>query len=162
VKVVAGATVSIAHDFFKKLFEKGGHAISRRGVDPPYLSPSVAVLELSQLRELIKAFSGGAEKPIWVTEFSRARPAIGFEQGPTRHKWRFKWLQFAQKRLNFAHRDSTVGRGFSDHRVAILNESQFRSSDSFGHVLFRRFTEGLSWLEESLKRLGENPARGGT
>ena len=70
VKVVAGGTVPVAHDFFKSLFEKGAMPYLDAVSIHPYVSPEVVSLEISELRELIKAHNGGNEKPIWVTQFS--------------------------------------------------------------------------------------------
>lgn len=68
VKVVAGATVPVAHGFLRDLFAQGAM---------PYLDaisvhyPSNVEVEIAGVRDLIKQYNGGKEKPIWVTEFSR-------------------------------------------------------------------------------------------
>ncbi len=71
VQVVAGATVPIAHGFFKSLFENGALPYLDAVSIHPYADfPDGVSLEISELRELIKAYNGGKTKPIWATEFS--------------------------------------------------------------------------------------------
>ena len=76
VKIVAGATVPVAHGFFQQLFAQGAM---------PYLDvvsvhyPHDVEIEISGLRDLIKGANGGQDKPIWVTEFS-AGPSNEAEQ----------------------------------------------------------------------------------
>lgn len=67
VRLVAGATVPVAHGFLKNLFAQGAM---------PYLDavsvhyPSAVEVDISELKRLIREANGGQEKPIWVTEFS--------------------------------------------------------------------------------------------
>ncbi|HEY5811447.1 MAG TPA: glycosyl hydrolase, partial [Terrimicrobiaceae bacterium] len=71
VKIIAGATVPIAHGFFKSLFEKESLPYLDAVSIHPYLNfPDSVALEISELRELIKLYNDGQTKPIWVTEFS--------------------------------------------------------------------------------------------
>jgi hypothetical protein len=71
VTVVAGATVPIAHGFFKNLFEHGALPYLDAISIHPYADYLDGVsLEISELRELIRAYNGGESKPIWATEFS--------------------------------------------------------------------------------------------
>lgn len=70
VKVVAGATVPIAHGFFKSLFEKGAMPYFDAVSIHPYRDyPDGVDLEIAELRELIKTHNGGHPKSIWATEF---------------------------------------------------------------------------------------------
>jgi len=70
VKVVAGATVPIAHGFFKSLFEKGAMPYFDAVSIHPYRDyPDGVDLEIAELRELIKTYNGGQPKSIWATEF---------------------------------------------------------------------------------------------
>ena len=72
VKVVAGATVPTAHGFLKSLFSQGAMPYLDAVSIHPYRSyPDGVDLEIAELRELMKIFNGGIEKPIWATEFSR-------------------------------------------------------------------------------------------
>jgi hypothetical protein len=71
VQVLAGATVPIAHGFFKSLFENGALPYLDALSIHPYGDFIDGVsLEISELRELMKAYNGGEAKPIWATEFS--------------------------------------------------------------------------------------------
>ena len=69
VKVVAGATVPIAHGFFQELFEHDGGSFLDIVSVHPYSSLESLPLELSDLRDLMKQHNGGVIKPIWATEF---------------------------------------------------------------------------------------------
>ena len=82
VKVVAGATVPIAHGFFRSLFQKGAMPYLDAVSIHPYVSANGLSLEVSELRELIKEHNAGREKPIWVTEFSMSTktPEDQYEQ----------------------------------------------------------------------------------
>jgi hypothetical protein len=72
VKVIAGATVPIAHGFLKSLFAQGAIPYLDAVSIHAYRSfPDGVDLEIAELRELIKSSNGGIDKPIWVTEFSR-------------------------------------------------------------------------------------------
>ncbi|HEY5706075.1 MAG TPA: glycosyl hydrolase [Terrimicrobiaceae bacterium] len=64
VKVVAGATATAAHGFFRDLFAQGALPYCD-GVSIHY--PGDIELEIEELRQLM----GSNPKPIWVTEFSR-------------------------------------------------------------------------------------------
>jgi Glycosyl hydrolase catalytic core len=71
VKVVAGATVPVAHGFLRDLFEKG--ALSN--LDVVSIHPYGDILDglcldIEELRNLIRSYNGGQTKPIWATEFS--------------------------------------------------------------------------------------------
>jgi hypothetical protein len=71
VTVVAGATVPIAHGFFKNLFEHGAMPYLDAISIHPYADFLDGVsLEIAELRELIRAYNGGEDKPLWATEFS--------------------------------------------------------------------------------------------
>jgi hypothetical protein len=71
VQVLAGATVPIAHGFFKSLFENGALPyLDALSIHPYGDFVDGISLEISELRELIKAYNGGEDKPIWATEFS--------------------------------------------------------------------------------------------
>ena len=72
VKIVAGATVPIAHGFLKGIFEQGAMPyLDAVSIHPYTITPDTVAVEISELRELIKAYNNGVEKPIWATEFSR-------------------------------------------------------------------------------------------
>jgi hypothetical protein len=72
VEVLAGATVPVAHGFLKRLFDEGAmRYLDAVSVHPYRTYPDGVDLEIAELRELIKSYNGGIEKPIWVTEFSR-------------------------------------------------------------------------------------------
>ena len=67
VKVVAGATIPVAHGFFKAIFDQGALSFCDAvSVHPYYKYPDQVVLALESLRELM----GSNIKPIWATEFS--------------------------------------------------------------------------------------------
>ena len=67
VKIVAGATVPIAHGFFKGIFDQGALGYCDAVSVHPYCKyPDEVVVELQGLRELM----GSNIKPIWATEFS--------------------------------------------------------------------------------------------
>ncbi|HEY0943716.1 MAG TPA: glycosyl hydrolase [Opitutaceae bacterium] len=71
VKIVAGSTVPVAHGFLQKLFLQG----AMRHIDAvsihPYrgFAPGVEI-DLAELRQLIRSYNNGHEKPIWATEYS--------------------------------------------------------------------------------------------
>ena len=71
VKVIAGATVPISHGFLRSLFAQGAmpyfDAVS---IHPYRMYPDGVDVEIAELRELIKSYNGGVQKPIWATEFS--------------------------------------------------------------------------------------------
>ena len=69
VKVVAGATVPVAHGFFRDLFTNGGGSFLDVVSVHPYGSLESLPLEISELRELMKQYNGGVLKPVWATEF---------------------------------------------------------------------------------------------
>jgi hypothetical protein len=72
VKILAGATVPIAHGFLRDLFAQGAMPyLDVVSIHPYRKYPDGVDLEIAELRELIKAYNNGQEKPIWVTEFSR-------------------------------------------------------------------------------------------
>ncbi len=78
VRLVAGATVPVAHGFFRDLFAQGAMPFID-AISVHY--PRFIAVELDGLRDLIKSANGGFDKPIWVTEFS-AGPANEAEQYP--------------------------------------------------------------------------------
>ena len=65
VKVVAGATVPIAHGFFKRLFQNGALPYLDAVSIHPYGTVDDMPLAISELRALM----GADQKPIWATEF---------------------------------------------------------------------------------------------
>jgi Glycosyl hydrolase catalytic core len=69
VKVVAGATVPIAHGFFQQLFTHDGGSFLDVVSVHPYGALESLPLEISQLRELMEQHNRGVVKPIWATEF---------------------------------------------------------------------------------------------
>lgn len=73
VKIVAGATVPIAHGFLQNLFIQGAMPYLDVVSVHPYRGFAAGVdVELAELRELIKSYNNGVEKPIWASEFSLA------------------------------------------------------------------------------------------
>ena len=67
VKVVAGATIPVAHGFLKAIFDQGAlNYCDAVSVHPYYKYPDEVVVELAGLRELM----GANVKAIWATEFS--------------------------------------------------------------------------------------------
>ena len=72
VKIVAGATVPVAHGFLRDVFAQGAMPfLDVVSVHPYRTTPAGVETEIAELRELIKRNNGGVEKPIWATEFSR-------------------------------------------------------------------------------------------
>ena len=72
VKIVAGATVPIAHGFLKSIFAKGDLAFCDVVSVHPYCAYVDGVdLEVEEVHNLIKTANGGVDKPVWATEFSR-------------------------------------------------------------------------------------------
>ena len=69
VSVLAGATVPIAHGFFRDLFSHGAGPFLDVVSVHPYGSLESLPLEISELRNLMEQENGGVLKPIWVTEF---------------------------------------------------------------------------------------------
>lgn len=77
-KIVAGATVPVAHGFLRNLFEvtpETGEPSVMPFLDVvsvhPYRGFAEGVdLEISELRRLIRNYNGGVAKPIWASEFS--------------------------------------------------------------------------------------------
>lgn len=69
VSVLAGATVPIAHGFFRELFSHGAGPFLDAVSVHPYGSLESLPLEISELRNLMAQENGGVLKPIWVTEF---------------------------------------------------------------------------------------------
>lgn len=72
VKVVAGATVPIAHGFFQELFAHDGGSFLDVVSVHAYTSLDNLPLEISQLRELMEQHNRGVIKPIWATEFGES------------------------------------------------------------------------------------------
>jgi Glycosyl hydrolase catalytic core len=72
VSVLAGATVPIAHGFFRDLFRHGAGPFLDAVSVHPYGSLESLPLEISELRNLMEQENGGVLKPIWVTEFGLA------------------------------------------------------------------------------------------
>jgi len=71
IKVFAVAGVPIPHGFFKSIFEEGSMPyLDGVSIHPYREYPEAVDIEISELRELIKAHNGGQEKPIWATEFN--------------------------------------------------------------------------------------------
>ena len=68
--VIAGATVPVAHGFFRDLAAKGASPFFDAVSVHPYVSPEVVSLDLSELRKIVPG------KPIWVTEFSSSTQDI--------------------------------------------------------------------------------------
>jgi hypothetical protein len=70
VQIVAGATVPVAHGFFSSLFQNGAiPCLDAVSVHPYRGYPEGVDIDIRGLRELIKSYNGGREKPIWVTEY---------------------------------------------------------------------------------------------
>ena len=70
ITVLAGATVPVAHGFLRDIFVNGAMPYLDAVSVHPYINAEDADLEFSELRNLIKQYNGGVEKPIWATEFS--------------------------------------------------------------------------------------------
>lgn len=71
VQVVAGATVPVAHGFLRAVFMQGAMPyLDAVSVHPYRGSPSGVEIDIAELRELIKTYNNGVEKPIWASEFS--------------------------------------------------------------------------------------------
>jgi hypothetical protein len=72
VKILAGATVPMAHGFLRDLFAQGAMPyLDVVSIHPYRKYPDGVDREIAELRDLIKAYNHGQAKPIWVTEFSR-------------------------------------------------------------------------------------------
>jgi len=71
VQIVAGATVPVAHGFLQNVFKNGGMPyLDVVSVHPYRGYPAGVDLDIRGLRDLIKTYNNGVEKPIWATEFS--------------------------------------------------------------------------------------------
>ncbi|HEY9250517.1 MAG TPA: glycosyl hydrolase, partial [Rariglobus sp.] len=70
VTVLAGGTVPVAHGFLRDVFAQGSMPYLDAVSVHPYMNAEDAELEFSELRNLIKQYNSGVEKPIWATEFS--------------------------------------------------------------------------------------------
>lgn len=71
VQVLAGATVPIAHGFFRDIFEQGAMPYLDAVSIHPYRGFAEGVeLEIAELRTMIENYNGGEAKPIWASEFS--------------------------------------------------------------------------------------------
>ncbi|HEY0946398.1 MAG TPA: glycosyl hydrolase [Opitutaceae bacterium] len=71
VQVVAGATVPVAHGFLRAVFMQGAMPyLDAISVHPYRGTPSGVEIDIAELRELIKTYNNGVEKPIWASEFS--------------------------------------------------------------------------------------------
>ncbi len=72
VKILAGATVPVAHGFLKNVFAQGAMPyLDGISIHPYRTSPQGIELDIRELGELIKTYNGGQPKPIWATEFSK-------------------------------------------------------------------------------------------
>jgi hypothetical protein len=69
VKVLAGATVPIAHGFFKQLFEYGAMPYCDVISVHPYGLLDDAKTQFAGLYDIIKSHNNNNLKPVWVTEF---------------------------------------------------------------------------------------------
>jgi hypothetical protein len=71
VKIVAGGTVPVTHGFLRDVFAQGAMPfLDVVSVHPYRKTPEGIDSEIAELRELIKRNNGGAEKPVWASEFS--------------------------------------------------------------------------------------------
>ncbi len=71
VKIVAGGTVPVTHGFLRDVFAQGAMPyLDVVSVHPYRKTPEGVDSEIAELRELIKRNNGGAEKPVWASEFS--------------------------------------------------------------------------------------------
>lgn len=71
VKIVAGGTVPVTHGFLRDVFAQGAMPhLDVVSVHPYRKTPEGVDAEIAELRELIKRNNGGAEKPVWASEFS--------------------------------------------------------------------------------------------
>ncbi|HEX8294719.1 MAG TPA: hypothetical protein VF593_00330 [Chthoniobacteraceae bacterium] len=76
VKVVAGAAVPVPHGFLRDIFAQGAMSYLDVVSVHPYRSvPEGVDLDIAELRRLIREHNGGAEKPVWATEFSADVPS---------------------------------------------------------------------------------------
>ncbi len=106
VKIVAGGTVPVAHGFFRDLFAAGAMPdIDVVSVHPYRSTPAGVELEIAELRELIKRNNGGAEKPIWASEFSRVVESAGDQREAARYLAQIVTLLLSQRveRMYYYH-----------------------------------------------------------
>lgn len=72
VKIVAGGVVPVTHGFLKNVFDQGAMPyLDVVSVHPYRYHVDGVDAEIAELRELIKRYNNGVEKPIWASEFSR-------------------------------------------------------------------------------------------
>lgn len=72
VKILAGGTVPIAHGFLRDVFAQGVMSkLDVVSIHPYRASPYGVDVEIEELRDLIRRYNGGHDKPIWASEFSR-------------------------------------------------------------------------------------------
>lgn len=85
VTVVAGATVPIAAGFLRDTFNHGAMPyLDAVSIHPYRSTPDGIDLEISELRELIRSYNNGQDKPIWATEFNLGADNVSgqFDEAP--------------------------------------------------------------------------------
>ncbi len=78
VEVLGGAAVLLPPPYFESIFKNGGLASMDGVVIHPYRGrPEGIETEIDELRELMRKYDAGKEKPLWVTETGSIDTSVG-------------------------------------------------------------------------------------